>query len=246
MSKTIHFTKMHGAGNDYIYVNTLLYNIPDPSAASRCIAKYLYEKGITDKTTIRLETLSGVKILSLHLKAGKVESVTVDMLEPAFDVKEQFTGHTPDELNSVKALSDHVLRTEDGKPKSLFVSMGNPHYVIFVDDVQHMNITTLGKLLERETAFPQRCNIEFAQLVGEGKLRTRVWERGSGITMACGTGACATAVAAAKLGVCGRHAVIAMDGGDLDITWSPNDNHVYMTGPAAFAFEGDIELPEDK
>lgn len=294
MSKTIHFTKMHGAGNDYIYVNTLLYNIPDPSAASiawskphtgigsdglvligkpkdeekadysmrifnadgseammcgnasRCIAKYLYEKGITDKTTIRLETLSGVKILSLHLKAGKVESVTVDMLEPAFDVKEQFTGHTPDELNSVKALSDHVLRTEDGKPKSLFVSMGNPHYVIFVDDVQHMNITTLGKLLERETAFPQRCNIEFAQLVGEGKLRTRVWERGSGITMACGTGACATAVAAAKLGVCGRHAVIAMDGGDLDITWSPNDNHVYMTGPAAFVFEGDIELPEDK
>lgn len=294
MSKTIHFTKMHGAGNDYIYVNTLLYNIPDPSAASiawskphtgigsdglvligkpkdgekadysmrifnadgseammcgnasRCIAKYLYEKGITDKTTIRLETLSGVKILSLHLKAGKVESVTVDMLEPAFDVKEQFTGHTPDELDSIKALSDHVLRTEDGKPKSLFVSMGNPHYVIFVDDVQHMDITTLGKLLEREKAFPQRCNIEFAQLVGEGKLRTRVWERGSGITMACGTGACATAVAAAKLGVCGRHAAIAMDGGDLDITWSPNDNHVYMTGPAAFAFEGDIELPEDK
>ena len=294
MSKTIHFTKMHGAGNDYIYVDTLLYNIPDPSAASiawskphtgigsdglvligkpkdeekadysmrifnadgseammcgnasRCIAKYLYEKGITDKTTIRLETLSGVKILSLHLKAGKVESVTVDMLEPAFDVKEQYTGHTPDELNSVKALSDHVLRTEDGKPKSLFVSMGNPHYVIFVDDVQHMDITTLGKLLEREKAFPQRCNIEFAQRVGEGKLRTRVWERGSGITMACGTGACATAVAAAKLGVCGRHAVIAMDGGDLDITWSPNDNHVYMTGPAAFAFEGDIELPEDK
>ena len=294
MSKTIHFTKMHGAGNDYIYVNTLLYNIPDPSAASiawskphtgigsdglvligkpkdeekadysmrifnadgseammcgnasRCIAKYLYEKGITDKTTIRLETLSGVKILSLHLKAGKVESVTVDMLAPAFDVKEQYTGHTPEELNSVKALSDHVLRTEDGKPKSLFVSMGNPHYVIFVDDVQHMDITTLGKLLEREKAFPQRCNIEFAQLVGEGKLRTRVWERGSGITMACGTGACATAVAAAKLCVCGRHAVIAMDGGDLDITWSPNDNHVYMTGPAAFAFEGDIELPEDK
>ena len=294
MSKTIHFTKMHGAGNDYIYVNTLSYNIPDPSSASiawskphtgigsdglvligkpkdeekadysmrifnadgseammcgnasRCIAKYLYEKGITDKTTIRLETLSGVKILSLHLKAGKVESVTVDMLEPAFDVKEQFTGHTPDELDSVKALSDHVLRTEDGKPKSLFVSMGNPHYVIFVDDVQHMDITTLGKLLEREKAFPQRCNIEFAQLVGEGKLRTRVWERGSGITMACGTGACATAVAAAKLCVCGRHAVIAMDGGDLDITWSPNDNHVYMTGPAAFAFEGDIELPEDK
>ena len=294
MSKTIHFTKMHGAGNDYIYVNTLLYNIPDPSAASiawskphtgigsdglvligkpkdeknadysmrifnadgseammcgnasRCIAKYLYEKGITDKTTIRLETLSGVKILSLHLKAGKVESVTVDMLAPAFDVKEQYTGVMPEELNSIKALADHVLRTEAGDPKSLFVSMGNPHYVIFVDDVENMDITTLGKLLEREKVFPQRCNIEFAQLVGQGKLRTRVWERGSGITMACGTGACATAVAAAKLGVSGRHSVIAMDGGDLDITWNPSDNHVYMTGPAAFAFEGEIDLPEQE
>lgn len=294
MSKTIHFTKMHGAGNDYIYVNTLLYNIPDPSAASiawskphtgigsdglvligkpkdeekadysmrifnadgseammcgnasRCIAKYLYEKGITDKTTIRLETLSGVKILSLHLKAGKVESVTVDMLAPAFDVKEQYTGQMPEELNSIKALADHVLRTEAGDPKSLFVSMGNPHYVIFVDDVENMDITTLGKLLEREKVFPQRCNIEFAQPVGQGKLRTRVWERGSGITMACGTGACATAVAAAKLGVSGRHSVIAMDGGDLDITWSQNDNHVYMTGPAAFAFEGEIDLPEQE
>ena len=294
MSKTIHFTKMHGAGNDYIYVNTLLYNIPDPSAASiawskphtgigsdglvligkpkdkekadysmrifnadgseammcgnasRCIAKYLYEKGITDKTTIRLETLSGVKILSLHLKAGKVESVTVDMLAPAFDVKEQYTGVMPEELNSIKALADHVLRTEEGSPKSLFVSMGNPHYVIFVDDVENMDITTLGKLLEREKVFPQRCNIEFAQLVGQGKLRTRVWERGSGITMACGTGACATAVAAAKLGVSGRHSVIVMDGGDLDITWNPSDNHVYMTGPAAFAFEGEIDLPEQK
>lgn len=294
MSKTIHFTKMHGAGNDYIYVNTLLYNIPDPSAASiawskphtgigsdglvligkpkdkekadysmrifnadgseammcgnasRCIAKYLYEKGITDKTTIRLETLSGVKILNLHLKAGKVESVTVDMLAPAFDVKEQYTGQMPEELNSIKALADHVLRTEAGDPKSLFVSMGNPHYVIFVDDVENMDITTLGKILEREKTFPQRCNIEFAQPVGQGKLRTRVWERGSGITMACGTGACATAVAAAKLGVSGKHSVIAMDGGDLDITWNPSDNHVYMTGPAAFAFEGEIDLPEQE
>lgn len=294
MSKTIHFTKMHGAGNDYIYVNTLLYNIPDPSAAaiawskphtgigsdglvligqpkdtekadysmrifnadgseammcgnaSRCIAKYLYEKKITDKTTIRLETLSGVKVLSLHLKAGKVENVTVDMLEPAFEVKAQFTGHAPNELQTVKELAEHVIRTEEGQPKSLFVSMGNPHYVIFVDDVEQMDITTLGKILERENAFPQRCNIEFAQLVGSGRLRTRVWERGSGITMACGTGACATAVAAAKLGVSDRHSIIIMDGGELDITWSKNDNHVYMTGPAAFAFEGEIELPEEE
>ena len=119
--------------------------------ASRCIAKYLYEKKITDKTTIRLETLSGVKVLSLHLKAGKVESVTVDMLKPAFEVKAQFTGHVPDELQTVKELAEHVIRTEEGQPKSLFVSMGNPHYVIFVDDVEQMDITTLGKILERYT-----------------------------------------------------------------------------------------------
>ena len=284
MTNKVHFTKMHGAGNDYIYVNTLLYTIDNPAEcarqwskahtgigsdglvligkssvpeadftmrifnadgseammcgnASRCIGKYIFEKGLTDKTTIRLLTLSGIKILRLTVNEGVVESVTVDMLEPQLVNERQFNSD---------AMPTSKEQVNDSLPEGTFVSMGNPHYVIFVDDVENMDITTLGKILEREKAFPQRCNIEFAQLVGPGRLRTRVWERGSGITMACGTGACATAVAAAKLGVSGRHSVIAMDGGNLDITWNPSDNHVYMTGPAAFAFEGEIDLPEQE
>ena len=291
MSTPIHFTKMHGAGNDYIYVNTLLYDIPDPSAAaiawskphtgigsdglvligkpsdpdkadyamrifnadgseammcgnaSRCIAKYLYEKDICKQDVIRLETLSGIKTLNLHVNNGKVESVTVDMLEPRFSVESQYTGTTPRELEEETGLAGHVVRKAGGKPCSIFVSMGNPHYVVFVDNVSEMDITKYGKLLEREPAFPQRCNIEFAQLSGKSQIRTRVWERGSGITMACGTGACATGVAAAKLGLCARQSTIVMDGGDLDIRWNEADGHVYMTGPAAFVFEGEIELP---
>lgn len=280
MTTSIPFTKMHGAGNDYIYVNTLLYNIPDPSAASiawstphtgigsdglvligkptdhlsadfsmrifnsdgseammcgnasRCIGKYLYEKGMTDKTEIRLETLSGVKVLKLHLrKGGDVESVTVDMLEPTFHCSEQY-----DEAfgNSIK-IDFHTFR-------GTFVSMGNPHFVVFVDDLHHVDVARYGQLLENHAAFPQRCNIEFAQVVGKDEIRTRVWERGSGITKACGTGACATAVAAAMTCRASRKSKILMDGGTLEIEWSEKDGHVYLTGPAAFVFEGEIIL----
>ena len=123
-----------------------------------------------------------------------------------------------------------------------FVSMGNPHFVCFVDDVEGMDVARFGSIMERDAAFPQRCNIEFAQVMG-GKLRTRVWERGSGITMACGTGACATAVAAVLTGRAGRRSAVVMDGGQLDIEWSEADNHVYMTGPAEFVFDGEAELP---
>lgn len=276
MKKTIRFTKMHGAGNDYIYVNSMLYDVAAPEAlsrawsdrhkgiggdglvligragsaeadysmrifnadgseammcgnASRCIGKYLYDKGITDKTVIRLETLSGVKTLELHVAGGCVESVTVDMLEPRTMVAEQYDAAAGGRLTAGG-------QTYEGT----FVSMGNPHFVIFTDDVEQMKIESIGPLLERHEAFPERCNIEFAQVMPEG-IRTRVWERGSGITMACGTGACATAVAAALAGRAGRQSRIIMDGGILDINWSAADNHVYMTGPAAFAFEGEAE-----
>lgn len=277
MSRLIKFTKMHGAGNDYIYVNTLLYNIPDPEAtarkwsayhfgigsdglvligypssidadysmrifnadgseammcgnASRCIGKYLYEKGITDKTVIRLETLSGIKTLQLTVAGRQVESVTVDMLEPKTAVKGQFSGA-------------QTLTLADGSEYAgTFVSMGNPHYIIFTDDIASIDISRQGPALEHHEAFPERCNIEFAQVRADGTIRTRVWERGSGVTMACGTGACATAVAAALTGRAGRQSTIVMDGGELTIRWSTDDNHVYMTGPAAFAFEGEIEL----
>ena len=264
----IRFTKMQGAGNDYIYVNTIdtpvlnpeeaarkwsaphfgigsdglvligkptilsgadfsmrIFNADGSEAmmcgnASRCIGKYLYEKGITHKESILLETRSGVKVLNLHLNKDKVESVTVDMLEPRLEAKEQYDGSRTD---------------------GTFVSMGNPHFVIFVDDINKVDITEEGHRLEFDTAFPERCNIEFAQVIAPNKIRTRVWERGSGITMACGTGACATAVAASLRSLTTRSVDIIMDGGTLHIDWNEKDNHVYMTGPAAFAFEGEIE-----
>ncbi len=258
---------MHGAGNDYIYVDASLYNIKDPVAAaiawsdrhtgigsdglvligrspipeadftmrifnadgseammcgnaSRCIGKYLYEKGLTDKTEIRLLTLSGVKVLEIHPKDGKAERVTVDMGEPVFE-------------------DENLYQSLPSLESGMFVSMGNPHYVIFTDDVDA--VETKGNELEHHPAFPERCNIEFAEMRPDG-IRVRVWERGSGITMACGTGACATAVAACKQGKAGRKSRIIMDGGALEIEWREADNHVYLSGPAEFVYEGEIEM----
>lgn len=275
---------MHGAGNDYIYVDAQKYDVSDPSAAaiawsdrhtgigsdglvligkpyggvdadfsmrifnadgseakmcgnaSRCIGKYLYERRLTDKTTIRLQTLSGVKLLKLHLVGNetsetKVESVTVDMLAPSFRVPEQYD-------ETVGGVLTVGSRTFHGT----FVSMGNPHFVCFVDDIDTLDVARYGSAMEYATAFPERCNIEFAELKSDGTIRTRVWERGSGITLACGTGACATAVAAAVTGRALRRSIIAMDGGTLHIEWNEADGHVYMTGPAAFVFDGEIEI----
>ena len=264
----IPFTKMHGCGNDYIYVDTMSHPIADPAKAailwsdrhkgigsdglvligessipeadysmrifnadgseammcgnaSRCIGKYLYERGLTEKTEIRLLTLSGIKILRLQIASGIVESVTVDMGEPTLEDMTQFLDNR-------------------GLSQGTFVSMGNPHYVIFTDDVNQ--VEEKGRVLENHPAFPQRCNIEFARIEDDGTIRTRVWERGSGITQACGTGACATAVAAALTGKAGRTSQIVMDGGTLSIEWRESDNHVYMTGPATFVYDGEIEL----
>lgn len=277
--KKIHFTKMHGAGNDYIYVNTLLYDVNDPNSASirwsdrhkgiggdglvlicrpttdaadyrmrifnadgseammcgnasRCIGKYLYERGLTDKTEIKLETLSGIKTLMLHLDSeGKtVESVTVDMLEPLTENHRQYAD-----------LSGGILMAEGRRFEGTFVCMGNPHFVIFLNDIDTIDIARYGEVMERDSNFPERCNIEFAQILSDGAIRTRVWERGSGITMACGTGACATAVAAALTGRASRRSEIRMDGGTLQIEWRSADNHVYMTGSAEIVFDGEIE-----
>ncbi len=290
MKQIIPFTKMHGCGNDYIYVNAIRHPIADPSAAavrwsdrhkgigsdglvlidrspipeadfsmrifnadgseammcgnaSRCIGKYLYERGLTDKTEIRLLTLSGVKTLLLHVAqplpthgnvaqplpshqgegVGPVTSVTVDMGEPALEDESLFVASR-------------------GAGRGTFVSMGNPHYVIFTDDIDQVAQT--GRILEHHPAFPQRCNIEFARLEPDGSIRTRVWERGSGVTQACGTGACATAVAACLTRCAGRESNIVMDGGTLHIEWRESDGHVLMTGPAAFVFDGEVEMPK--
>jgi len=285
---TIQFTKMHGAGNDYIYVNTMKYDIPDPSATAiawsrphfgigsdgliligrastpdadfsmrifnndgseammcgngtRCVAKYLHDKGLTDKNPIRLETLSGIKILTLHLdKEGRVETVTVDMGAPILEDETQF-----DPVLGKNLSTPLPCREGQGGGSSIFVSMGNPHFVIFTDeDVEKLPIEVYGPQLEHHPAFPQRCNIEFAQLRADGTVRMRVWERGSGITLACGTGACATAVAAAITGRTGRRCTIEMDGGVLQIEWDEQTNHVMKTGPAAIVYEGTINLFE--
>ena len=278
MAQKIRFSKMHGCGNDYIYVNTMLYEVSNPTEAailwsdrhkgigsdglvlidkspipeadfsmrifnadgseammcgnaSRCIGKYLYERihpwtlPVTEedgrkKTVVRLLTLSGVKTLFLQIVDDMVESVTVDMREPVFEDETQYVPS--------RSLSQGV-----------FVSMGNPHYVIFTEDVDQ--VSEKGSALEHYPAFPQRCNIEFARIDADGSIRTRVWERGSGITMACGTGACATAVAAAVKGLAERQSQIVMDGGTLSIEWRETDNHVYLSGPAEFVFDGETD-----
>ena len=139
-------------------------------------------------------------------------------------------------------MSGGVLTVGSRTFHGTFVSMGNPHFVCFVDDIDTLDVARYGSAMEYATAFPERCNIEFAELKSDGNIRTRVWERGSGITMACGTGACATAVAAAVTGRALRRSIIAMDGGTLHIEWSEADGHVYMTGPAAFVFDGEIDI----
>ena len=265
----IRFTKMHGAGNDYIYVNTIKYPIENPEElavmwskyhtgigsdglvligtsktadfsmrifnadgseammcgnASRCIGKYLYEEGLTAKTEVTLETLSGIKTLRLHLtKDNHVDEVTVDMGLP-------------------KVIGKVQLGDGYGYTEGVSVSMGNPHLVIFVNNIFEVDINTVGPSLEKHPLFPDRVNVEFAQTFQDGYIRMRVWERGSGITMACGTGACATAVAAAYTGKCGRESSVKMDGGTLKIKWDETDGHVYMTGSAVKVFDGEIFL----
>lgn len=279
------FTKMHGCGNDYIYIDTTKNSIADPEAfslrwsdrhkgigsdgivligrpneekadadftmrifnadgseammcgnASRCVGKYLYERGLTDKTTIRLLTRSGVKTLSLHVTDGIVGSVTVDMGEPVMD---DISSFIPSQLDNVLRDFSHGRKSpNDG----VFVSMGNPHFVIFTEKID--DVVKDGQRLEYHSAFPQRCNIEYAHVQSAESIRVRVWERGSGITQACGTGACATAVAACVTGRTGRHSRILMDGGTLDVFWNEKDNHVYMTGPAEFVFDGEVNIQE--
>jgi len=276
----VRFTKMHGAGNDYIYVDCTSRVLPTPEAlaelwssphtgigsdglilvcppsegvdadfkmrifnadgseammcgnGARCVGKFVYDKGLTTKTSVRLETLSGIKTIELHRDAdGTIGSATVDMLEPTLHKPSQY-----DEAYTGELKAD--FRTFRGT----FVSMGNPHFVCFVNDLHTLDVPRYGKILERHEAFPERCNIEFAQVMGPDRIRTRVWERGSGVTMACGTGACATAVAAVVTGRASSRSRIVMDGGELDIFWNPENHHVFLTGPAATVFEGEIEI----
>lgn len=263
----MHFTKMHGLGNDYLYVygevpqdvaelsrrlsdrhfgagsDGMIYIGPSTVADAkmrifnadgsealmcgngiRCVGKYLYDRGIVKKTTLRIETLSGIKDVGLEVINGHVERATVGM-------------------GRAEASGDLVLDVGGATVRGIPVSVGNPHFVMFVDDVQTAPVETLGPQIEKHPAFHDGVNVEFAQVLSRDEIRMRVWERGSGVTMACGTGACATATAAVSRGMCpyGRPITIHLDGGDLHIRVS--DNYaITMTGPATTVYEGDVEL----
>lgn len=260
----MHFTKMHGLGNDYLYVfgqvpdnieelsiklsdrhfgagsDGMIYISPsevadfrmrifnaDGSEAKmcgngiRCVGKYVYDKGYTDKRRLTVETLSGIKTLDLGISFGKVRSVTVDM-------------------GTAVPSEDMTLTAGGTRVECTPVSVGNPHAVIFVRDMETAPLRTLGPVIEHHEAFPGGVNVEFVRVMNRSELQMRVWERGSGVTMACGTGACASAAAAVKKGYCdpGEPISVHLDGGTLKITVFP-DYSVLMTGPCEFVYEGD-------
>ena len=275
---SIRFTKMHGAGNDYIYIDATKScpdNLPEmarvmsdrhkgvgsdglvaimPSDvadfrmrmfnadgsegemcgnASRCIAKFVYDKGLTTKSTITLETLAGIKILQISKlnPDGTVREVTVDMGKPSF---------TPQDvpLSTASEVVNMPIATSMGEMHITALSMGNPHGVVFIDSVANLAIEGIGVEIQNNPLFPAKANIEFVEVINPDELRMRVYERGSGETQACGTGACATLVAAVVNGKANRKAVIHLLGGDLSIEWAEND-HVMMTGEAVTVFEGE-------
>ena len=210
---------------------------------SRCVGKYVYDHHLTDKTEIDLDTLSGIKHITLHPDAsGEVHRATVDMGQPRLSHPQQVA--TPS--GSLEGQPITIEVEENGKTvrkefQGTYVCMGNPHVVIFVDDISQVPVEKYGPLIEFHPLFPQRTNVEFVEVQADSVLRMRVWERGSGITQACGTGACATAVAAFLTGRTDRFSTVRMDGGDLEITYDETDSHILMTGPAETTFEGELQ-----
>ena len=199
---------------------------------ARCVGKYLHDKGLTSKTEIRLDTLSGIKILNLHLGAdGKVDTVTVNMGK-GLPLKVNHGSGT---------LVGEKLNVGEGPTICSAIDMGNPHLVMFVKDAEKAHVSEVGPFMEHNAMFPDRANIEFAQVLDRKHIRMRVWERGSGITFACGTGACATAVASAMQGYTDADGCdVIMDGGTLNVKWDPQTKEVLMTGAAEFVFDGTV------
>lgn len=275
------FTKMHGCGNDYVYVNLLEEQIENPAKVSiavsdrhfgigsdglitigaseiadfrmriynadgseaemcgngiRCVAKYVYDHKLTDKTEITVETGAGVKTLQLTVEDDKVTLVRVDMGEPIL---------TPDEIPVVAdgdRVVDEPIVVDDKEWRMTCVSMGNPHAVVFVDDVAHFELEKYGPLFENHERFPKRTNTEFVQIISRNEAIMRVWERGSAETWACGTGTCATVMACILNGLTDNDVLVHLRGGDLRIVYDEKSNHVFMTGPATEVFEGEIQL----
>ena len=275
------FTKMHGLGNDYVYVNCFQEKIENPSKVAkyvsdrhfgigsdgliminpsevadfememynadgsrgemcgngiRCVAKYVYDYGLTDKTSISVETLGGIKYLDLTVKDGKVIMVKVDMGTPILKP----------ELIPIVADGDMVVNepiiVDRTEYRMTGVSMGNPHAVIYMDNIKDLNLDQLGPKFENHERFPKRINTEFVKFIDRHTLEMRVWERGSGETMACGTGACAVAVASILNSLTEEKVTVKLLGGDLQIEWDREEDKVYMTGPATTVFDGEIDI----
>ena len=275
------FTKMHGCGNDYVYVNCFdetvdarpalarlesdrhfgvggdglicicpsdkadfamdMYNA-DGSCAQmcgngiRCVAKYVYERGMTDKTVIDVETGAGVKTLWLNVEHGVVESVRVCMGQPEFKAEKIPV------LTDGESFINQPMEVGGMQWNVTAVSVGNPHAVVFVDNVDWLDLPTIGPLFENCPLFPERINTEFVQVIDRTTLKMRVWERGSGETLACGTGSTAALAAAVVNGKCEPYAKLLLRGGELNIEWNRDENLIYMTGPAVTVFDGELLL----
>ena len=275
------FTKMHGIGNDYVYVNCFKETVEHPSEAAikvsdrhfgigsdglilikpsevadgkmemynadgsqgamcgngiRCVAKYMYDYGITDKTSISVETKSGIKYLDLTIKDGKVDTVKVNMGTPILKAVD-----IPVHSEKEQVIDEPVM--VDGKEwKITCVSMGNPHAITYIDDVKNLEIEKIGPKFENHEIFPDRVNTEFVHVIDRNTVEMRVWERGSGETLACGTGACAVAVSSILNGLTEEEVTVKLLGGDLKIFWDRTENKVYMTGSATTVFDGEINL----
>ena len=275
----IKFTKMHGLGNDYVYIDAINQKIENESSLAkfvsnrhfgigsdglilicksevadfkmrifnsdgseaemcgngiRCVGKFVYDKGLTNKTTVKIETLAGIKTLILNTKDGKVETARVDMGEPILETEKIPVISTEEPVKNLE------LEAENKKFKFTCVSMGNPHAITIVENTKEFDVERYGKVLEVDKAFPKKANIEFVQIIDKENIKMRVWERGAGETLACGTGACATAVACNLNGLTDRKVNIELLGGTLNIEWNETDNHVYMIGPAVTVFDGEL------
>lgn len=202
----------------------------------RCVAKYVYDYGLTDKTSLKIETLSGIKELELFVENGKVKSVTVDMGSPSTKAKDIPVIADKDELiNEPVEIGGNIY-------KLTCISMGNPHAVVFVDEVDNLKLEVIGPMFENHPMFPERVNTEFVHVLDRKHIKMRVWERGSGETLACGTGACASAVACILNGLTDQEVTVTLRGGDLLIRYDEDNNKVYMSGPAVTVFDGEINL----
>lgn len=275
------FTKMHGCGNDYIFINQMIEKIPNPSELSvdlsryhfaigsdglilidksdkadflmrifnsdgsedeicgngiRCVGKYVFDKKLTDKTVITIETLAGVKTLELNIEDDICIGARVNMGKPILYPKK-----IPVDIEAEKVV-DYKLSTSLGDFQITAVSMGNPHCVIFVDDIEFDDFEKTGAFLEKHPLFPKYTSVEFVQIIDRKMLKMRVWERGASETLACGTGACASLVAAILTGRADREATLRLKGGELVIGWKDNNSDVYMNGPATTVFEGELDV----